>query len=91
MKQVHWQSKWTFILAAIGSAAGLGNLWRFPYQVYDHGGWSFIIAYLVILIVLGLGLLVGEIAIGQKYQSGAVVAYEKLQKGFGWLGWVASF
>ncbi len=61
-QKYHRDSKWTFILAAIGSAAGLGNLWRFPFQVYDHGGAAFIVAYLTILLFMGLGLLMGEVA-----------------------------
>ena len=47
-----WSSRNIFILAAIGSAAGLGNLWKFPFQVYDNGGAAFIVAYLVILVVM---------------------------------------
>ena len=52
MSKSLWSNKWIFILAAIGSAAGLGNLWKFPFKVYDHGGGAFIVAYLVILVVM---------------------------------------
>lgn len=58
MSKSLWSNKWIFILAAIGSAAGLGNLWKFPFQVYDHGGGAFIVAYLVILIVMLLSMLI---------------------------------
>lgn len=52
VKRHLWSSKSVFILAAIGSAAGLGNLWKFPFLVYDNGGASFIIAYLVMLLFI---------------------------------------
>ena len=60
-----WTSKWFFILASIGAAAGLGNLWRFPYMVYENGGAVFILAYCVCLCVLVLPLMMVEVALGQ--------------------------
>jgi NSS family neurotransmitter:Na+ symporter len=62
-------SRRTFILAAIGSAAGLGNLRRFPFQVYDNGGLVFLVVYFIMLFIIGLGLLAGEIAFGQMQQK----------------------
>ncbi|USN54489.1 MAG: hypothetical protein H6765_08220 [Candidatus Peribacteria bacterium] len=69
MKKHFWQSRWTFILAAIGSAAGLGNLRRFPFQVYDHGGAVYLVVYFILLLVIGMGLLSGEIILGQYKQK----------------------
>ena len=60
-----WKSKWLFILAAIGAAAGLGNLWRFPYMVYDNGGAAFIVAYLICLFIVVIPMLTVETALGQ--------------------------
>ena len=91
MEKQYWSSKWIFILAAIGSAAGLWNLWRFPYQVYDNGGGAFIIAYLVILLLLGLWLLIWEIAIGQYTQKWAPSALWTVNKYFKWIGWAGIF
>jgi len=91
MKKFHWDNKWIFILAAIGSAAGLGNLWRFPYQVYDNGGGAFIIAYLVILLLIWLGLLIWEIALGQYTQKWAPYALWSVKKYFKWVGWAGIF
>ena len=90
MKQ-YWSNKWVFILAAIGSAAGLGNLWRFPYQVYDNGWAAFIVAYLMILFLIGLGLLIGEIALGQYTQKWAPGAFGSISKYLKWLGWAGIF
>lgn len=59
-----WSSKWVFVLAAIGAAVGLGNVWKFPYIVGKHGGSAFIIVYLVCIFVIGLPLLMAELSIG---------------------------
>ncbi len=87
MQKQYWQNKWIFILAAIGSAAGLWNLWRFPYQVYDNWWWAFIVAYLVILLILGLSLLVWEVAFWQYTQKWAPWAFGSVSKYLKWLGW----
>jgi NSS family neurotransmitter:Na+ symporter len=91
MKKQYWQNKWVFILAAIGSAAWLGNLWRFPYQVYDNGWAAFIIAYLVILLLIGFGLLIWEIALGQYTWKWAPGAFWTVSKYLKWLGWAGIF
>ena len=90
-KKYFWQSKWIFILAAIGSAAGLGNLWRFPFQVYDHWGGAFIVAYLIILFVMWLWLLIWEIAFGQYTQKWAPEAFATVSRWLKWLWWAAIF
>ncbi len=87
IKRHLWSSKSVFILAAIGSAAGLWNLWKFPFLVYDNGGASFIIAYLVMLILVWFGLLVWEIALGQKSRMWASESFWDIWKNFKWLWW----
>jgi len=90
MSKSLWSNKWIFILAAIGSAAGLGNLWKFPFQVYDHGGGAFIVAYLVILIVMWLSMLIWEVALWQKTRDGAPWALRHINKHFKWVGYFAT-
>ena len=76
MSRQRWSSRTIFLFAAIGSAVGLGNVWRFPYLTYKFGGGAFLIPYLVSLLVLGIPLLILEFAIGQKLQRGAVDAFK---------------
>ncbi|MBT5237182.1 sodium-dependent transporter [Candidatus Peregrinibacteria bacterium] len=78
-----WQSKWFFILASVGAAAGLGNLWRFPYMVYENGGAVFIIAYLVCLFLLVIPLMMVEVAIGQTERQEFI---NLLSDKGGWIG-----
>lgn len=91
MKKQYWSNKWVFILAAIGSAAWLGNLRRFPFQVYDHGGAAFIIAYLLILILLWFSLLIWEVAIWQYSWKWAPGALWNVSKYFKWAWWAWIF
>lgn len=79
-----------FVLAAAGSAVGLGNLWRFPYLAAQYGGGIFILVYLVLAVTFGFSLLTMEIAIGRRTKKSAVVAYKKLHKKFGFLGYLAA-
>ncbi|TCJ98965.1 NSS family neurotransmitter:Na+ symporter [Volucribacter psittacicida] len=76
-----------FILAAIGSAVGLGNIWRFPYVAYENGGGAFIIPYIIALLTAGIPLLFLDYAIGHKYQASAPLAYRRLNKKFEIFGW----
>ncbi|WP_226984199.1 hypothetical protein [Halothermothrix orenii] len=87
MKREHWSSRTAFVLAAIGSAAGLGNAWRFPYVVYKNGGGAFLIPYFIALLTAGIPLLVLEFSIGQKTQLGAPEALGKVRKKFEPFGW----
>ena len=89
-KRDSWASRGTFILAAIGSAVGLGNAWRFPGLVAKHGGGAFLFVYLVVMLVLGLPLLMMEIAIGRKTRQGAPGAFRVLNKKSEWVGWAAT-
>jgi neurotransmitter:Na+ symporter, NSS family len=89
MSRERWSSRTVFILAAIGSAVGLGNAWRFPGQAFNNGGGAFLIPYFVALITAGIPLLILENAIGKKFQGGAPTALGKCGKGGEALGWWA--
>ncbi len=78
-----------FIMAAAGSAIGLGNLWRFPYLAAQHGGGIFILVYLALALTFGFTMLVTEIAIGRKTKLSSIMAYKKLDKRFAFLGYLA--
>ena len=78
-----------FILAAAGSAVGLGNLWRFPYLAAQYGGGIFILVYLILAVTFGFSLLILELAIGRKTRTSAIGAYKKLHNKFGWMGYLA--
>ncbi|ELU15127.1 hypothetical protein CAPTEDRAFT_142937 [Capitella teleta] len=73
-----WSKEVEFVLACVGNAVGLGNLWRFPYLCYDSGGGAFLIPYFIMLIVCGIPLLYMELAMGQYTRQGPVGALKKL-------------
>ena len=75
-----------FVLAAAGSAVGLGNIWRFPYLAAKDGGGVFLLCYLVLALTFGFTLLTTEIAIGRKTRQSPLTAYRKLHPRMGWLG-----
>ena len=79
-----------FVLAAAGSAVGLGNIWRFPYLAAKDGGGLFIVIYLVLAVTFGFTLMVTEIAIGRKTKQSCLTAYGALHKPSAWLGGLAS-
>lgn len=90
-----WGSRAGFILAAIGSAVGLGNIWRFAYVAGENGGGAFLLVYLLIVLALGAPLVIAELAIGKRGASDAVTAFESLAprsawRHAGWLGVVGS-
>ena len=70
-----------FVLAAAGSAVGLGNIWRFPYLAARNGGGLFLVIYLVLALTFGFTLLTAEVAIGRKTRRGPLMAYNKLKRG----------
>lgn len=78
-----------FVLAAAGSAVGLGNLWRFPYLAAQYGGGIFILVYIILALTFGFSLMTAEIAIGRKTKQSPVKAYGKLNKKFGFTGWLS--
>lgn len=84
-----WNSRTAFILAAIGSAAGLGNAWRFPYMAAQNGGGAFLVPYFVAILTAGIPLLIAEFTIGHKFQTGAPDAFQRVKKGWSALGWCA--
>lgn len=86
----NFTSKIGFVLAAAGSAVGLGNLWRFPYLAAQHGGGTFLLVYLILAVTFGFALMITEIAIGRKTGLSAIGAFKKLDKRFGFLGVLAS-
>lgn len=85
-KRGSFKSSIGFVLAAAGSAVGLGNLWRFPYLAAMYGGGTFLIIYLVMAVTFGFSLMVGEISIGRKTGLSCIKAFDKLNSRFKWLG-----
>ena len=90
-QRARWDSRLIFLFAAIGSAVGLGNLWRFPYITYKFGGGAFLIPYLIILLAIGIPVLILEFALGQKMQQGAIGSFRKINRRFSGLGFLAAF
>ena len=86
----NFTSKIGFVLAAAGSAVGLGNLWRFPYLAAQHGGGTFLLAYLILAVTFGFALMIAEIAIGRKTGKSAIEAFSSLDKRFSFLGFLAA-
>lgn len=84
-----WASRTGFILAAMGSAVGLGNIWRFPYMAYKHGGAAFLVPYLLALFVVGIPLMILEFGLGHHLKASAPLALRRIDKRFGWIGWWA--
>jgi NSS family neurotransmitter:Na+ symporter len=82
-----WGTKLGFILAAMGSAIGLGNIWRYPYVVYENGGGAFLIPYFVALATAGLPILMLEYSLGHKYRQGAPATFHLMRERWEWLGW----
>ncbi len=82
-------SNFGFIMAAVGSAVGLGNIWGFPYKMGLNGGFAFLLVYLVLAAFVGLAVMIGELAIGRSTGMSPVAAYRKISKKFTWLGYMA--
>lgn len=85
-----FSSKIGFVLAAAGSAVGLGNIWRFPYLAAEYGGGIFLLVYLILTVTFGFSLMVTEISIGRKTGKSVIGAYTALSKKFTPLGYVAA-
>ena len=90
-KRNTFSGKLGFILAAAGSAVGLGNLWRFPYLAAKHGGGIFLLVYILLAVTFGSVLMITEIAIGRKTQLSPLSAFGALNKKWKWLGKLATF
>ncbi|GAA3526107.1 sodium-dependent transporter [Zobellella aerophila] len=98
--QLQWSGRLTFILAATGSAVGLGNIWKFPYITGEHGGGAFVLVYLACILVIGLPLLMAEVMIGRRGKQNPANSMANLAREFkvsrhwrllGWLGVVSGF
>ncbi|AST97824.1 sodium-dependent transporter [Shouchella clausii] len=87
MAREQWGTRAGFIMAAIGSAIGLGNIWRFPYVAYDNGGGAFFLAYLFAILTAGIPLLLMEFSIGQKFRGSSPLSFARINKKTEWLGW----
>ncbi|WP_170008068.1 sodium-dependent transporter [Bacillus fonticola] len=85
--RAQWGTRAGFIMAAVGSAVGLGNIWRFPGVAYENGGGAFFLPYLFALLTAGIPLLILEFTMGHKYRGSAPLTYARLSKGGEWIGW----
>ena len=89
-----WSSRWAFILAATGSAVGLGNIWRFPYLAGENGGGAFVLVYLVCVVLVGIPIMMAEILLGRRGRQspintmGTLAAEEGLSRHWQLLGWM---
>ena len=93
-----WASRWTFIMAATGSAVGLGNMWKFPYVAGSNGGGAFVIIYLLCILMIGVPVMMAEVMIGRQGRQSPINSMKDLVSehhlnrswlSIGWLGVVA--
>jgi neurotransmitter:Na+ symporter, NSS family len=73
-----WASRWVFILAATGSAVGLGNIWKFPYIAGEYGGGAFVLMYLLIIALVGVPVMVAEVMMGRRGAMSPINSMKKL-------------
>ncbi|MDY6831242.1 MAG: sodium-dependent transporter [Thermodesulfobacteriota bacterium] len=85
----HWKNRSIFIMAAVGSAIGLGNMWRFPYIAAQNGGGAFLIPYMTALLTAGIPLMIIEYGLGIRTQGSAYIALGKIKKPLRFIGWMA--
>ncbi len=83
-----WGSNFGFLMAAIGSAVGLGNIWGFPYKMGASGGFAFLVVYMALVAFVGVAIMLGELALGRKTGYGVIGTYRLLSKKFAWVGWL---
>ncbi|MDO5848521.1 MAG: sodium-dependent transporter [Methanobrevibacter sp.] len=86
-KKMQWDSNFSFLMAMIGAAVGLGNIWRFPYVLYSNGEGTFLIPYVVSLVFLGLSFILFEYAIGYKFKTSVLDICKKIRDRFQMVGW----
>jgi len=95
--RVHWSGRLAFVLAAAGSAVGLGNMWKFPYITGTNGGGAFVLIYLLCIAAVGIPIFIAELYIGQQGQKNAVGSFQEVHKkstpwrSIGWLGLISAF
>jgi neurotransmitter:Na+ symporter, NSS family len=87
VERENWGSRAGFLLAAIGSAVGLGNIWRFPFVAYDNGGGAFLVPYLIALLTAGIPLLILEYSLGHRFRGSAPLTFRRLHPRAEVLGW----
>lgn len=95
-----WSNRWTFVLAATGSAVGLGNIWKFPYITGENGGGAFVLMYLVCILAVGIPVMLAEVMLGRKTRMSPINAMKELTvseqaprffRGIGWMGALSGF
>ena len=89
-KRSSFTGKIGFVLAAAGSAVGLGNIWRFPYLAAKYGGGMFLLTYIILSVTFGFSLMIAETALGRKTGLSAIGAFRALDRRFSFVGWLAS-
>ncbi|MBU0674666.1 MAG: sodium-dependent transporter [Proteobacteria bacterium] len=87
MERSNWKSNVGFLLASIGSAIGLGNVWRFSYMAHQYGGGAFLVPYIVALFVAGIPIMILEYGLGHKEKGSSPLSFAKVDPRFEWLGW----
>ncbi len=86
----NWNSRFGFLMVAAGASIGLGNIWKFPYLAYQGGGSVFLIIYIIIDLLLAKPMIEAETAIGRYGKSDTVSVFEKINKKWGFIGWIAN-
>ena len=86
-----WRNNWFFVISTVGCAIGVGNVWRFPYLTFKHGGTTFIFTYIWALFIVGVPMLILELTLGQKMQRGSAGSMRGIVPRLAGIGWVASF
>lgn len=86
-----WRNRFFFVTSTIGCVIGIGNVWRFPYLTFKHGGATFIMTYIWALFIVGIPMLILELTLGQKMQRGSAGSMRGIVPRLAGIGWVASF
>ena len=86
-----WGSNFGFLMAAVGSAVGLGNIWGFPYKMGMSGGFAFLLVYLVLVALVGIVVMLGELTLGRMTGKGTMGAYISFSKKYAWVGFMGVF
>ncbi len=90
-KREQWGSNFGFLMAAIGSAVGLGNIWGFPFKMGKTGGFAFLLVYLILVVLVGIVVMLGELTLGRKTGKGTMGAYLSFAKKHAWVGFMGVF
>ncbi len=90
-KDNHWDSSFSFLMAMIGAAVGLGNIWRFSYVLYSNGGGAFLIPYFFAIFIMGIPFLIMEYGLGYKFKDSLANILKKIKPKFEFIGWFTAF